>query len=199
MKKVLVLDACIRREESRTKKLLDRAVGVMKELHEDWSFEILEVDRLSIRFFDQESLMERDRLLAEGRRDHPRFDLAHQFGEADAIVIGAPFWDLSIPAALKVYIENISVDGITFGCNAEGLYGKCKAQWMYFLTTRGCAFENTDMENGARYLEGLCKMFGIDAFYEVHAEGLDMEGAEISRLMEAALAEAEHVAEGLVL
>ena len=37
-----------------------------------------------------------------------------QFQRADAILIAAPFYDLSIPALLKVYIENVSVDGITF-------------------------------------------------------------------------------------
>lgn len=199
MKKILVLDACVRREQSRTKKLLNRAVSVMKERHGDWEFETLEIDRLPIKFFDQESLNERDRLLAEGRQDHSRFDLAHQFAGADGILVGAPFWDLSVPAALKVYIENISVDGITFGCSAQGLYGKCKAQWMLFLATRGSVFKDTDMENGARYLESLCGMFGIDAFYEVHAEGLDMEGADVSALMEAALEETEHIAGGLSL
>ena len=30
------------------------------------------------------------------------------------IVVAAPFWDLSVPAVLKVYIENISADGVTF-------------------------------------------------------------------------------------
>ena len=34
--------------------------------------------------------------------------------KADEIVIGAPYWDLSFPAALKVYIEHVSVCDIAF-------------------------------------------------------------------------------------
>ena len=33
------------------------------------------------------------------------FDLAGQFAGADTIVIAAPFWDLSFPAALKQYMQ----------------------------------------------------------------------------------------------
>ena len=41
MKKILVLDACVRRELSRTRKLLDRALETLKEIHDDWEFEVL--------------------------------------------------------------------------------------------------------------------------------------------------------------
>ena len=37
----------------------------------------------------------------------------------------------------KVYIENVSVDKLTFFCDEEGLHGMCKAGWMLHLTTRG--------------------------------------------------------------
>ena len=40
------------------------------------------------------------------------FDLAKQFAEADEVIIAAPFWDLSFPAALKQYFEQINVLGI---------------------------------------------------------------------------------------
>ena len=40
------------------------------------------------------------------------FDLASQFQQADEIVIAAPYWDLSFPAILKLYLENIYVTGV---------------------------------------------------------------------------------------
>ena len=40
------------------------------------------------------------------------FRYARQFAAADKIVIAAPLWDLSFPAQLKVYLENIYVTGI---------------------------------------------------------------------------------------
>ena len=39
---------------------------------------------------------------------------------ADTIVIAAPFWDFSFPAALKIYIENIYVTGIVSRYGSDG-------------------------------------------------------------------------------
>ena len=50
----------------------------------------------------------------------------------DIIVIGAPFWDLSFPAILKIFIENIYVTGLVtkFGENGKPV-GLCKAKKLY--------------------------------------------------------------------
>ena len=56
----------------------------------------------------------------------------------DVIVIGAPFWDLSFPAALKLYFENVTVSGITFEYSEKGRpVGKCNAKKLYYITTSG--------------------------------------------------------------
>ncbi|MFQ8766830.1 MAG: NAD(P)H-dependent oxidoreductase [Oscillospiraceae bacterium] len=73
------------------------------------------------RFFEQ-----RQRLLETGDFSHPRFRYAKQFANADLVVIAAPFWDLAFPALLKLYIEQVSLDGITFGANETGLVGLCQ-------------------------------------------------------------------------
>jgi FMN-dependent NADH-azoreductase len=114
---------------------------------------------LSEGFFAQREL-----LLAEKKRDHPRFRYAQQFSQADRVVIAAPFWDLGIPALLKLYIENICVEGITFGADERGTFGLCKAERLLFLTTRGGDYSNSPLEMGARYLEALCEFWGIPRF-----------------------------------
>lgn len=136
MKKILIIDSCVRREESRTKQMLDKAVETLKNQHKDWSFETLTLMDMDLKYWNTESLKVRDGLLLSGQYDAPQFALGNQFREADGIVIAAPFWDLSVPAMLKVYIENISADGITFSTSADGLKGICKFQWLLFLTTR---------------------------------------------------------------
>lgn len=37
-KTILVIDACVRQEESRTRKLLTTALDTMKVQHPDWKF-----------------------------------------------------------------------------------------------------------------------------------------------------------------
>ena len=104
--------------------------------------------------------------------------------------MAAPFWDLSVPAIVKLYIENISLEGITFGCDERGIYGMCKAKDMLFFTTRGDFYGDGPMEQGARYLEALCKMFGIPTFRCIYAEGMDTRPDKAKELMEQALFEA---------
>lgn len=193
MRKILVLDACIRREKSRTKRLLDCAVETWRKLYPEDQVKILTLDDMELSCHTTASLAERDVLLEQGRLDHPRFGPAHEFAQADGLIVAAPFWDLGIPAVLKLYIENISVDGITFGCNEQGMYGKCRADFMLYLTTRGGSCSGTDMEQGSPYLEALCRMYGIDEFLQVYAEGLDEAGVNVEERMAQALEEVEHV------
>ena len=41
------------------------------------------------------------------------FDYANAMAQADMIVIAAPYWDMSFPASLKIFLEAASVVGIT--------------------------------------------------------------------------------------
>ena len=113
MEKLLFVDSCIRREESRTKRAADY---LMKKVAASGKFEIESLCLMDepLHYLSGDFFLQREDLLAEGQRNHRRFDYAHQFARADVIVIAAPFWDLGFPALLKTYIENITLDCITF-------------------------------------------------------------------------------------
>ncbi len=192
MKKILVIDVCVRKEQSRTKQLLDKAVKTLAELHPDWVFETLDLPELELQYLNTESLAERDALLLEKRYDHPRFDHAHRFREADGMIVAAPFWDLSFPAMLKVYIENVSVDKLTFFCDEEGLHGMCKAEWMLHLTTRGGIWKAPQQQDSA-YLKEMCGFFGIRQYHCVSADGIDIVGLPGDEILKDALEKTEKV------
>ena len=70
------------------------------------------------------------------------FDYAHQFADADDIIIAAPYWDLGFPAQLKTYIENIYVTGIVSAYNDHGQScGLCRARSLTYITTAGGAYD----------------------------------------------------------
>ncbi len=48
------------------------------------------------------------------------FRYAHQFAEAEIVVVGAPYWEYQFPALLRCYIEHISVNGVTFAYGDDG-------------------------------------------------------------------------------
>jgi len=102
---------------------------------------------------------------------------------------------LSFPALLKVYIENLCVQGITFDCNETGgCFGVCRATKMLFLTTRGGALEGSPMDNGTKYLGDMAKFFGIPSFEHIAADGLDLGLEPVEDILSRAIARAETTA-----
>lgn len=123
-----------------------------------------------------------------GSFDDPVFALARQFAAADEIVIGAPYWDLSFPAALKVYIEHVCACGVTFHYSEEGeTVGDCKARRIVYIASCGGFIEDANF--GYEYVCGIAKMLGIPETRFVAAEGLDIIGMDVEAQMEKARAE----------
>lgn len=193
MKKVLFVDCCIRREGSRSKQLADHFLAELQKTGE-YEVETLCLMDENLSYFSDGFFFQRERLLEKGDFSHPRFRYAHQFAAADKIVMAAPFWDLSFPALLKVYIENLCVDGITFHTDETGLHGLCKADHMVYLTARGGIYTDSEMEQGSRYLEQMAVFFGIENYDCVAAEGLDIGAWPVEELMDKAKAKAAEVA-----
>ena len=127
MENLLFINACVRGERSRTLKLARRFLDAYRAAHPDTV--ITERDLCAARLQPQypEVLAERDALWSAGKLEQPMFEPAWQFAAADKLVIAAPFWDMSFPAILKIYLERISVTDLTFGYSEEGaMVGLCR-------------------------------------------------------------------------
>ena len=175
MDTLLFIDCCIRREASRTKRAADYLMDKI-EAKEQFEIERLVLMDEPLQNLTGDFFLAREALLEEGRLDHRRFAYAHQFANAHTIVIAAPFWDLGFPGLLKTYLENVSLDGITFYADAAGCHGMSKGTHLIFVTTRGGFYEDTPLEMGSRYMEALTTFFGIDRYTCLFAEGLDADG-----------------------
>lgn len=177
MSELLFVNACVRGEQSRTLKLARTFLDAYAIAHPDAL--VTERDLMTERLQPQypEVMAEVDALERAGRYDAPMFAPARQFVAADRLVLAAPFWELSFPAILKIYLERVSVVGLTFGYGADGeSVGLCRAGSMLLITTRGGEFSSPErewMEMGARQLKALCAMYGILDFQCLCAEGLD--------------------------
>lgn len=174
-KTLLYIDCCIRKEASRTRRLAYAFLEAIEQ-QGDYDIERLLLTEEALSPLVGDYFLKREQLLEEGRLDHPRFRYARQFAAADRIVVAAPFWDLSVPALLKIYIENVSVQDITFGCDTvKGhLFGICRATKLCFLTTRGGSYEHSALETGIPFMRNLSEFFGIEQFDYVAADGIDL-------------------------
>lgn len=196
--KLLFVDCCIsqRGADSRTRALADAFLETFQAAHPDAEIGTVPPEALlALKPFEPEMLNDRDALAGVGAFDAPVFDLARQFRAADRIVVAAPFWDLSFPAALRTYIEYISANGLTYHYEADGCHGDCRAERLVYLTSGG-DFERED-SLGVLYWRQLAAMFGIGRFDYVFAGGLDIDPAKAPELLDAACGLARRLAEDI--
>ena len=178
--KILFVDACIRKE-SRTRRL---AQAVLAGLEGD--IEI--VSCADVHPITQEPFLEqREQAACSGEDSGGITRLAKQFAAADTIVIAAPYWDLSFPAVLKDYLEQINIVPITFEYTPEGIpRGLCKCRKLYYVTTAGGYIISEDYGYG--YVKELAKTFyGIPEVELIKAEGLDIAGADVEKILAEAM------------
>lgn len=195
MRQLLYVDCCIRGEQSRTHQLGE---AFLAALPEGWNVTRLDLMKEGLQPLMPDTLASRDEAMARGDMNAPRFRYAHQIAAADAVVMAAPFWDLSFPALLKVYIENVTVDGITFESTAQGLKGLCRGTDLVFLTTRGGIYgENNDWEQAIPYLGAIKKFYGFDRFHAIAADGMDVQGFDGAGELKKAMEKAENLARTL--
>lgn len=193
MKKLLFVDCCIsqRGEASRTLALANAYLTAFAEKHPDWTVERVDVAALELAPLTAELLNERDALAQRGEFDHALFAHARTFSAADAVVVAAPYWDLSYPAQLKLYVEHISANGLCYHYTQTGCVGDCRAEKLVYLTSGG-DFEQEE-SIGVLHFRQLCRMFGIKEFGYVFAGGVDIDPAKTPLLMEQAFAKAREL------
>ena len=172
----LYINCCVR-EESRTERL---AKAVLRKLAGE--FTELNLYEENLKPLDRDTLNKRTALIEQGDYSDPMFDHAKQFASADTIVIAAPYWDLSFPSTLKIYIENIYVTGIVSAYDESGMpVGLCKAKELYYITTAGGPYDPTYSYG---YIESLAKsFFGIPTTHLVKAEMLDIVGNKAEEIL----------------
>ena len=177
MDKILFINACVR-PCSRT---LELAETLLMKL--DGDVQEIKLYENPLPVLDLNGMEKRNRAAKTGDFSDPAFDAAKQFAAADVIVVAAPYWDLMFPAALKVYLENITVAGITFRYSDEGSpESLCKAKVLHYVTTSGGFIGQNDF--GFSYIQALAQnFFGIPEVLRYAAEGLDAFGADADKLM----------------
>lgn len=185
-KRILLVNACVRSgvrdgekvEESRTMELARHLLGKLDGIVEE-----IDIEKEKIKPLTYKEMSKRMAATDAGKLDLPMMKYAWQFSEADEIVIAAPYWDLSFPAILKAYFEQITVSGITFKNEGDGTYTKlCKAKKLYYVTTAGGQIFTPN--HGYEYVRDLVGTFyGIDDTEFFSAEMLDVDGMDIEKIM----------------
>ena len=133
--RVVVFQTIIMRgESSRTRRLYEKLLECQAK---GYDIEVLKLAEEKLLPMSGEETEVRAELVDAGMFEHPVFDYANQFKNADCIIVAAPYWDLLFPAVLRTYFEAVCVAGLTFRYSEKGApVGLCKAKQIYYVTTK---------------------------------------------------------------
>ena len=191
MEQILFVDACMRDELSRTRILCREFLDQYAALHPQCQILHRDLTCPSLPVLTGPMAQERDALAAD-EKDPPMLQPAFEAAQADLILVGAPYWDMTFPAALKVYLEWASAIGVTFGYTKEGQQvGLCKARHLVFITTAGGPIGNLNL--GYDYLKAWANMVGIPETHCLTAENLDIRGADVEGILSIARQQTHHL------
>ena len=166
MEKLVIIDSCMR-AESRTRRILNAAKEVLSTRYD---IEIIDVNAAGLLPLTPAGLEER----TSGIVPEQTLSLAKTIASADRLVVAAPFWDMSFPATLKAFFENMSLYGVTFEDNGHTCVGLCKCKKVMYITTRGMDVETgSPREQGSSYLMALSTLWGLGEVTTVAAKNLD--------------------------
>lgn len=155
------------RPESRTRKILEAAKEALASRYE---IESIDVNATGLLPITPEVLAER----TSGIVPEPIVALARKIAAADRLVVAAPFWDMSFPAALKTFFENMSLFGVTFTDNGETCVGLCQCKKVMYITTRGMNIETGSLrDQGSSYIQALSSLWGLGEVTTVAVWNLD--------------------------
>ena len=172
MKKLVVIDACIRGEESRTRRIAEPIIETLSQRYEIIRYDLTKMD---IAPLTPASYAER----VAGNVPAWALEAAKTVAEADRIVVVAPFWDMSFPAVVKVFFEHLSLFDVTFTDNGRTCVGLCKCEKVMYITTRGMNIPTGDSrEQGTSYLQALSRLWDLGTVLTVAAWNMDYSTPE---------------------
>ena len=117
--------------------------------------------------------------------------LVTELFDAEAIVIGAPMYNFSVPTQLKAWIDRVAQAGRTFRYGANGPEGLAGGRRVVIVSSRGGMYAGTAYETALdhqeAYLRGVLGFLGMTDITVIRAEGVAMGPEAREKAIAAAL------------
>lgn len=104
--------------------------------------------------------------------------LVQELKAADVLIIGAPIYNFSIPASLKLWIDLIARAGLTFSLTEEGFKGLLHDKKAYLVVTSGGVEVGSPYDLATPYLRQILGFVGITDVDIISADQLNLLGEQ---------------------
>jgi FMN-dependent NADH-azoreductase len=193
--KILHLDSSVLGENSVSKALTAKVAAAWKSAtpgavirHRDLGAEAPQ--HLSPSYFAIHATPEGERSEAQNSELKLSDTLIEEFIAADALIIGVPLYNFTIPSGLKAWIDRVVVAGKTFKYSAEGPVGLAGDKKVVIVATSGGKYGETPIDFAhVGHVKQVLGFVGLKDITVIRAAGLNM-GPE-SRAEALASAEAQ--------
>ena len=192
---LLFVNACPRGKYSRTLDLAEHLLQHLRENLPDLTVTRHDLPTMRLQSVSAHRLKRKEALCDKRDWNDPLTAIGADFQRADAVIIAAPYWDLSFPSILKTWVENIWVRNLTFFYRDDKPVGLAKGKAAIYVTTAGSYTANHDW--GTLYIEDVMKTLGIPTFRAVKAEALDLDSSDPEAILTIARTDAESAADWL--
>lgn len=177
LKSILRIDSSARTRGSVTRTLADTVVSRLamchpgaKVTHRDLSKGVSYIDEHWVDANFTESMA---RTAAQKKQLAYSDELVDELKAADIIVLAAPIYNFSIPAALKAWIDMICRAKVTFRYSENGPEGLLKNKTVYLVMASGGVPFGSETDFASGYLKHVLGFIGIEDVRPVYAEGLN--------------------------
>lgn len=180
--KLLHIDSSITGSASASRMLTQYVVEQIRQQNDTVQVEYLDLAAQPIPHFSADSLGLRLGLEDASLNDAQRAEnaltekLISQFLDSDTLVIGAPFYNFTIPSQLKAWLDRIAQAGRTFRYTANGPEGLAGGKTVYIVVTRGGVYSGSEqgqaMEHQESYLRVMFGFLGVTDLRIIYAEGM---------------------------
>lgn len=192
---ILFVNACVRGADSRTLRLAQSFLDTLGHALPQAHIIIHDLPTMRLLPVDADTLNRKEAMCDAHAWQDAFLAPAVAFQQADAVVIAAPYWDMSFPSILKVWVENMYVRNLTFRYENDQSIGLCQGKEAVYLTTAGSPIGEHDWGTG--YIRDVMQVLGIPGFTAIKAEALDLASRDVTTIMNAAYQEAEKQAKAL--
>lgn len=166
--KLLHLDSSALGTNSVTRELSAAVVARWQDAAADLTVEYRDLDAEPLPHLTGRSLAKADPAEAEAAEA-----ALQQFLAADVVVIGAPFYNFSIPSTLKAWIDRVAVAGRTFRYTEAGPEGLAGGKRVIVVSGRGGQYgDASPADFQEAYLRQVFGFLGVTDLEIVRAEGV---------------------------
>ena len=187
--RILHIDSAITGSASVSRQLTAQIVQAWQQRHPSSTVEYLDLVQDAPAHFTSDAMAPRTGQTQQ-RENAVSERLVAQFLAADVVVIGAPFYNFSIPSQLKAWIDRLAQPGRTFRYTANGPEGLAKGKTVFIASSRGGVYSTSDagraMEHQESYLQTVLGFFCVTDVRIVRAEGVAMGEEAKTQALQAA-------------